>query len=163
MGKGTLAGLFFFAAAIFMGVSDTSYPADCSVADLSGDCRVDLSDLEIFVDQWLQGSYISGSTRAYWRMEDISDSMTPDISGNHHDLSLLNGVQVQTQGPAGSCLVLDASWTPRSFRRKVVAPGTQKIYVNSRPRATNCHTSIVCAYGRRRPAAGALAFSGRGA
>ncbi len=107
MGKNTPAKLFFFAVTVLFGVSAISYPANCSVADLSGDCRVDLADLEIFVDQWLQGYCISSCTQAYWRMEDIFDSTTPDISGNHHTLSLLNGVQVQKQGPAGSCLVLD--------------------------------------------------------
>jgi len=107
MGKRTPAGLICFIAALLIGGSEPSYSARCSAADLTGDCRVDLADLEIFLDQWLQGSFISGTTRAYWRMEECYDAETPDISGNYHDLSLLNGAQIQTQGPVGSCLVLD--------------------------------------------------------
>lgn len=89
---------------------DSTCAADCPVGDLSGDCMVDLADLAILLDQWLEGSILIGldmDADAYWPMEEVSGSTTTDYSGNNNTLELINGVSVQTAGPTGSALAFD--------------------------------------------------------
>lgn len=89
-------------------VPDSTCAADCPVGDLSGDCMVDLADLAILLDQWLEGSIILGlDMEAYWPMENVSGSTIIDSSGNNNTLELLNGVSILTDAPIGSTLEFD--------------------------------------------------------
>ena len=49
--------------------------AECSLADLSGDCRVDHRDLEILAGQWLTSGASPGAGRADFTGDDYIDFM----------------------------------------------------------------------------------------
>ncbi len=53
-GKTMAAGVSLFAIILFFSLC-ASAPGKCPAADLTGDCRVDLADIALFAEQWLNG------------------------------------------------------------------------------------------------------------
>lgn len=75
-----LVGLWMLCAG--MGVSPCAF-SDCPAADLSGDCIVDMSDLLIFADSWLNPSQpVHEGLVARWRLDEtVGETAADDISG----------------------------------------------------------------------------------
>ena len=81
--------------------------ADCPVADLSGDCKVDLADLAVLAGQWLQGPhYPAGPLEAHWTFDEAEGDWAWDASGRQRHAQLRNG-PTRGEGVARGAILLD--------------------------------------------------------
>ncbi|MHC4889962.1 MAG: LamG-like jellyroll fold domain-containing protein, partial [Planctomycetota bacterium] len=75
--------------------------AVCPVGDLSGDCEVDLPDLLVFAEQWLEADSSGVDLVAHWKLDGNADDL---IGGNH---GTVYGNPVWTIGQLDGALYFD--------------------------------------------------------
>jgi uncharacterized lipoprotein YddW (UPF0748 family) len=83
-----------YAGILLLSVLFGFHPASatvCPQGDVSGDCRVDLVDLQLFMEQWLAPSDdFTENLRAYWTLDESSGLIAHDGTDYGHDGSLYN-------------------------------------------------------------------------
>ncbi|MBN1816562.1 MAG: family 10 glycosylhydrolase [Sedimentisphaerales bacterium] len=73
--------------------------ADCPAPDLNGDCRVDMADFAVLVDQWLMGpDYTTEGLHAYWALNETEGLWAYDSSGHGFTAQLKNNPLWRPQG-----------------------------------------------------------------
>ena len=78
------------------------------VGDLNGNYKVNIQDLWVFVEQWLDTNGSDENMVAHWKLNESSGTQTGDTSGYSHDGTLIgNPVWQPTGGKVGGALQLD--------------------------------------------------------
>jgi len=75
--------------------------ANCPVGDLNGDCEVNLPDLRIFTEQWLDADPLAQGLVAHWRLDGSADD---PVGGNH---GTVHGNPIWTIGQVDGALYFD--------------------------------------------------------